>query len=228
MFPTEAGYGPPTTEDSVRRVNTVAAASQFAFRASPLLGRRAWNVYAAFVRSLHLPGDVAECGVFTGDTSAELTRYVEATRSDKTVHMFDSFTGLPPIITAEERACASGHALHEANFASSRRAVTARMGDLSRYKIHAGLFSETFTSFDRRLCFIHADADLYESTRDVIRLADRCLVAGGLVVFDDYENSDFPGVTLAVERHLETSRYRILRDSAFMQCFALKYAIEHS
>lgn len=205
-----------------RRSRVDAAAERHAFQASPLLGARAFNVYTAFVRSLDLPGDVAECGVFTGETSAELVRYLEAAGVDKTVHMFDAFEGLPPLITAEERALASGDALREANFRCDETGVETTMTGLSRYELHGGLFSDTFPSFDRRLCFIHADADLYESTVGVIELAERCLVPGGTIVFDDYESPFFPGVKLAVDRHVDPGRFEMISQPGTTQCFARK------
>ena len=50
------------------------------FPQSWLLGDRAPNVYSWFLKSLHLPGDVAECGVFTGETSRELVKHLEEER----------------------------------------------------------------------------------------------------------------------------------------------------
>ncbi len=47
------------------------------FASSEFLGPRAVNVYSWFLRSLHLPGDVAECGVFQGETSRELVKFLE-------------------------------------------------------------------------------------------------------------------------------------------------------
>ncbi len=195
----------------------------FAFSRSPLLGDRAEKVYEWFLRALVVEGDIAECGVFAGDTSYELTRYVEAMNIPKRVHMFDTFAGLPDIIKAQERGTAAGGPL-PGKFSCEASTVSVRMGSLTQYDLHPGLFSETLPRFDQRLCFIHADADLYESTLEIIRLADRCLVEDGVIVFDDYENSYYPGVSLAVQHALDPRRYTIVPSPESMQCYAIKNA----
>ncbi len=189
---------------------------------SSVLGRRAETVFSWLLRSLHLPGDVAECGIFRGETSREIVRYIEGTGIRKTVHMFDTFEGLPDTVTAEELATAAGHLLRKGQFACALEAVVDEMGPFSQYMTHKGLFSVTFQGFAGTLCFIHADADLYSSTIDIIRLADKCLVVGGTVVFDDYDNPETPGVRLAIERYLTPERYIITPSSSTMQCVATR------
>lgn len=189
---------------------------------SPLLGDRAPNVYERFVKSLLLPGDVAECGVYLGETSRELARYLDEHGIDKRLHMFDTFEGFPAIITDEERSLAEGDELGAGRFYGTLEAVFEQMSGAGRYEIHCGNFSDTFAAFSRPLCFIHADADLYQSTVEIIRLADRCLVPGGHIVFDDYDNPRFPGINLAIERHLSRESYLVTPSPATIQCFATK------
>lgn len=192
------------------------------FSRSPLLGDRAETVYKWFLTALHLEGDVAECGVCAGHTSYEFVHYLERMGIPKRVHMFDTFTGLPPIITEEERQHAAGGHLEPGRLSCSLGEVLVRMEPLGQYQIHPGLFSETFASFSGRLCFIHADADLYESTVEIIDLADRCLVPGGRIVFDDYDNPRYPGVSLAIRDRLDPARYTIIDSGDTLQCFAIR------
>lgn len=192
------------------------------FRYSPLLGERAKNVYAWFLQSIALPGDIAECGVSRGETSYEFVRYLEENHINKNLHMFDTFQGLPDIFTVEEVSLALGNELIPGNFACSIEAVVERMGSYGRYKTHKGLFKDTFSGFTDHLCFIHADADMYSSTLDIIELANRCLVPGGTIVFDDYDNAVTPGVKLAIQRHLCPNRYTLLPSPTSIQCFAIK------
>jgi O-methyltransferase len=194
--------------------------NQFSY--SPLLGKRAENVYAWFLKSLHLPGDTAECGVFRGETSRELVKYLEANAINKVLHMFDTFQGFPEVITTEEKAVARGDELKPGNYFGSLTTVLQNMESLLQYRIHEGIFSETLSAFSEPLCFIHADADLYESTVDIIQLADKCLVPGGHIVFDDYDNPHFPGINLAVERYLDPTSYIIESSPNSIQCFATR------
>lgn len=193
----------------------------FAFSRSPLLGDRAVKVYEWFLRALAADGDIAECGVFAGATSFEFTRYLETMKISKRVHLFDTFDGLPDIITDEERGTSEGGPL-PGKFSCNLSAVSAQMESFSQYEIHPGLFSETLPPFDQPLCFIHADADLYESTLEVIGLADRCLTKEGVVVFDDYDSPYYSGVRLAIEGALDPQRYTIIPSRETTQCYAIK------
>ena len=187
-----------------------------------LLGSRAKGVYDAFVQSLHFPGDVAECGVFAGETSRELIRFLEEMGIEKLVHLFDTFEGLPHLATPDERSVALGNELEPGMYRSSLDTVLDHLKGLSQYRIHQGIFSSTFPRFSESLCFIHADADLYDSTVDIIRLAHRCLVTGGRIVFDDFGDPQFPGVKWAVDRFLSPTDYLVKTSSEFTQCIAMR------
>lgn len=178
---------------------------------SPFLGDRAIVVYQRLLESFSVEGDVAECGVFRGDTSVELARIVHQSNADKKLHLFDTFSGLPDIATAEEQKLSGALEIQSGFFSASRETVLDRLGSIERVAIHEGRFAETFPGFSTPLCFVHADADLYASTCDIIDLLDRCLSPGGWVVFDDYGDPKFPGVQLAVDRHLDRRQYAIQR-----------------
>ena len=192
------------------------------FSVSPLLGQRAPYVYERCLESLHLTGDIAECGVAGGETSAELLRLLERQQNSKILHLFDTFEGLPDLATEEELAACVGTVLRKGNFAVSEQVVLKRLGTSSLYRIHKGAFSQTFSGFSRPLCFIHADADLYCSTVQIIELADRCLVRGGAVIFDDCRNPETPGVAMALTRHLDSGKYHMVTAPSGNQCFASK------
>ncbi len=196
-------------------------ASPFFVSQSPLLGDRAGKVYEWFLRSLGVEGDIAECGVFSGITSYEFARYIEAMRIPKCVHMFDTFRGIPDIVKSTERGTASGGPL-PGKFSCDLATVSAQMRSRTQYELHPGLFSTTFPQFKRKLCFIHADADLYESTIQIIKFADRCLSDGGVMVFDDYEHEYYPGVKLAIQDALDASRYKVIPSPESFQCFAVR------
>ena len=192
------------------------------FAHSRMLGARADAVYARFLRCLNVPGDVAECGVYEGETSHEMVKYLERHAIRKTVHLFDSFEGLPDLITPFERATTTWEGLAPGQFRSSLDIVLRRMGAARQYAIHRGLFAETFADFSEPLCFIHADADLYRSTVEIIELADRCLVRGGAIVFDDYGAPSFPGIRRAIEERLDRRRYATVASPETSQYFGTK------
>jgi len=185
-------------------------AIQLTLEASPLLGPRAAVVYAVFIVSLTLPGDAAECGVWEGHTAHEMGAVLKFAGVNKRLHLFDTFTGMPDIATPEELAIERPQEnwaqITPGSILGTEEIVRERMAGLP-YRLYRGLFSETFPSFDTPLCFIHADADLYASTVDIIRMADRLLVPQGYIVFDDYDSVMFPGVMRAVREYLDPGRY---------------------
>jgi O-methyltransferase len=192
------------------------------FKYSTLLGNRAKNVYKHFLESLNLPGDIAECGVYAGETSKELVKYLEENGINKILHMFDTFEGFPDIITEEEKILSTWEELGMGQYSCPVEDVIINMGTLTQYKIYKGLFSQTFPDFSEPLCFIHADADIYRSTIEIIHLADRLLVPGGYIIFDDYGNPRLPGVKLAIKRFLSNEKYDGKHLSNTIQYLAIK------
>lgn len=195
---------------------------------SPLLDeKRTRFLYAQLALAIDVPGDVAECGVYRGDTAAGMIRFLQTRRLAKVVHLFDCFEGLPPVRIALERDDANLELLRPGTFRASRQEVEERLTGLTQHVLHAGLFADVFPTFTSPLCFIHADADLYVSTAEVIDLADRCVMPGGRIVFDDYDDPAFPGVTMAVRTLLDRSRYRISVSGSTSQCVAVKKGPDH-
>jgi len=55
---------------------------------------RCFMIYQYAQQVTNLPGDVAEVGVYKGGTARLLAKTFE--RTGKTVHLFDTFSGMPP------------------------------------------------------------------------------------------------------------------------------------
>lgn len=200
-------------------------AEGFVFSTSEMLGQRAALVYQWFQQALDQPGDVAECGVYEGVTAENFARFLTARQIAKTVHLFDTFSGLPETITSEEYALSTWSDLAPGHYAASESTVRARLEGLQNTELHPGDFRTSFPSFDRALCFIHGDCDLYEGTCDIIALADRLLTPGGILVIDDYGNPRLPGVKLAVDRVLDPAGYDGERSPGTIQFVATKRAL---
>lgn len=201
-------------------------ARHYDFGASPWLMERAETVYRLFMMSLGMEGDVAECGVYQGHTSRNMVGFLECIGVPKVLHMFDSFQGLPGSMIDEERAVSKDGSdwadLGEGAMACSESAVRHFMRPYTRFEIHPGFFCETLPQFDGPLCFIHADADMYVSTVEIIQFADRVLVPGGVVVFDDYGSEHFPGVKIAVMQFLDLTQYEFYPIDGARQGMAIK------
>ena len=117
-------------------------------------------------------GLVLEFGVASGATINHLATSIAL--RERRVYGFNSFCGLP-----EPWARYSvGH------FACQPPAVAANVG------LVVGLFAETLPPFlaahAGNAALIHLDADLYSSTRTVLELLTPRIVAGTVIVLDEY------------------------------------------
>jgi len=125
-------------------------------------------------------GLVLEFGVEKGLSINRIAR-----RTPREVHGFDSFQGLPQ------------------RWAGTREGQGAfdRKGRLPKVeknvRLHVGWFDATLEKFlaaqapDATVAFLHIDCDIYDSTRVVFEHLDKRLVAGSVIVFDEYFN--YPG-----------------------------------
>jgi len=124
-----------------------------------------------------IQGLCCEFGVFEGESINYLARRAPALK----FFGFDSFEGLPEDWRPEIR---KGHF-------KSPRAFRTR----SNVTLVKGLFAETVPAFldshPGPVAFLHIDCDLYSSTRTVFELLAPRIVAGTVIVFDEFFN--YPG-----------------------------------
>lgn len=139
----------------------------------------------------HLPGDMAELGVYRGGSAFMLSELYP----NETLHLFDTFTGLP--FTEGPEHNPTGHNLNKGRFACDESDVQKLLAG-KRVEFHPGVFPESANGLED-LCFnfVHIDCDLYASAKSGIAWFWPRVVAGGIMYFDDY-GCDFTGVTDAV------------------------------
>ena len=158
-------------------------------------------VYAQFLTSLGQPGDVAEFGVFRGETSRAFCDALAERGSAKRVHLFDTFAGLPADGPEDGERNAVGI------YKATAEEVRATLRGCRNYQLHGGLIGTYVGVFAQPLCFAFVDVDLYQGTKDALAICDRVLVPGGRIVIDDYDRGSWPGVKPAVDRWLDPTRY---------------------
>lgn len=141
----------------------------------------------ALLETAGLPGDVAELGVYRGGAA----RLLALTAPTSTLHLFDTFAGIP------EDDAAEGGAHERGEFACDSAAVAAfvRSG-LAVY--HVGAFPGTAVD-GLRFRFAHVDGDTYQTTRAALEYFVPRLVPGGVIVFDDCDWPKCPGVRRAID-----------------------------
>jgi O-methyltransferase len=134
-----------------------------------------------------IPGDVVECGVYNGGTAAVLARIATRSRMGRMVWLFDSFKGMPEI-TERDGVDARKYVGQVLGTPEQVRELIQRAGaDLTRVRIIAGLFQDTFPKIQiPRIALLNIDADWYESVKLCLEKFYDPIVPGGFVSIDDY------------------------------------------
>jgi O-methyltransferase len=165
--------------------------------AETMLGlRQLDNMQACVVDVLrnNIPGDLVEAGVWRGGMTifmrALLRAYEGQSHQDRLrqVWVLDSFEGLPDIDKSRESF----------DWKAGDMAVSLEevKGNFARYgllddRVHflKGFFDRTLPQAPiSQIAILRIDADLYQSTLDVLNHLYPKLSAGGYAVFDDFQN----------------------------------------
>ncbi|MCX7397521.1 MAG: class I SAM-dependent methyltransferase [Planctomycetales bacterium] len=150
---------------------------------------------------LRLRGQTAECGVFTGVSSAVICEVLRDSYSDGERHWaFDSFAGLPEPTTSDGDAWNSGDLT--ANYATARQ----HLKEFPFCELVQGWIPEVLepcSEFPFR--FAHIDLDLYEPTAHALAFFYPRLVNGGIIVCDDYGFRTCPGARQAVDEFVQNT-----------------------
>jgi len=179
-------------------------------------------VAVRYVVDHRVDGAMVECGVWRGGSMQAVARtLLERGASDRDLHLFDTFEGMPPP-TDEDRRLA-GPAARELLERSPRTANVWAVADLEdvragmsrtgypgdRIRYHPGLVQDTLPSqAPERIALLRLDTDWYESTRhELAHLYDR-LTPGAVIIIDDYDY--WEGSRKAVDEFIAAGQHRLL------------------
>jgi O-methyltransferase len=175
----------------------------------------AYFIVQALSRCRDLPGDVCEFGVAQGETSALIANEI-VPYSDKRLHLFDSFKGLPDP-TAKDQLVDDIFQLGSMRAYAGRMSfpedmVRGRLDAISfpaqRYVIHRGFIERVIredTALPKEVCFAYVDFDFYEPIKVALGFLDRVIPSGATVIVDDYGFFS-AGVRTAVDEFVEAKR----------------------
>ena len=191
----------------------------------PVLVRRQWlKRFLAhielFQKTLYVPGDIAELGVFRGlglMTWANLLEAYCVGDRTKTVYGFDNWMGFTKFDSQDGAANAEAHKMlggfnPEPFHRELSDAIDLFDGDRfvpwkARVKLVDGQIEATVGKFVMenpgvRFSLIHFDCDLYAPTKAALEALWPKVSRGGVVLFDEYGIPDWPGETQAVDEFL--------------------------
>lgn len=146
-------------------------------------------------------GDIVELGCYVGTTSIHLQKI--ALQFGRTLHVYDSFEGLPPKTLQDSSP--AGLDFRAGELTASKKALITNFvkQNLPLPVIHKGWFSGLGdTDLPDQIAFAFLDGDFYQSIVDSFRVVWPRLRRDGFVLVHDYERTALPGVKRAVQQFL--------------------------
>jgi hypothetical protein len=209
-----------TSHISKHNISTLDVLKHF-----PVLIRRQWlKRFLAhielFQKTLSIPGDIAELGVFRGlglMTWANLLEAYCIGNRTKTVYGFDNWMGFTKFDVQDGEPNETAHkTLGGFNSSSFFQELSDAIGiydsdrfvpSKARVKLIDGQIENTIGKFidenpGVRFSLIHFDCDLYAPTHVALQIMWPLLSRGGVILFDEYGIHDWPGETKAVDEFL--------------------------
>lgn len=170
-----------------------------------------------------IAGEVVECGVWRGGSMQAVARtLLELGATDRELHLFDTFEGMPPPTEADRRI--RGGPTAQELLASQPpsglvwaiasledvRAGMERVGyPAQRVHYHPGRVEQTIPGeAPGRIALLRLDTDWYESTRHELEHLYERLTPGGVLIIDDYDY--WEGSRRAVDEFVEATGARLL------------------
>ena len=139
-------------------------------------------------------GEFWECGVYNGGTASIISKIVP---KDRQIKLFDSFEGLPAA-----HAHDNFHKQGDFNDVNYQRVVDY-FASHDNVEIKKGFVPDTFAGLDNSvIAFCHLDLDLYEGYKATLEFVWPRLVAGGIILFDDYHAPTCLGAKRAVDEFI--------------------------
>lgn len=147
----------------------------------------------------HIPGDIAECGVYIGESSFLMLDAMKDT--DKHFFGFDSFEGLSKPGNFDKVTHKHSFQWKQNDLSVPEQLARNNLQPFQdRFTIYKGWIPERFNEVDdKTFCLVHIDVDLYQPTLESIDFFWDKMSVGGALVCDDYGFETCPGARKAMD-----------------------------
>lgn len=174
-----------------------------------------------------LDGEYAECGCWKGHSAYLICKTLARDGYSKIFHIFDSFEGLSEKLPVDKNILVEQTPdeikAERLRYAATEERVRKTLSDFNFVKLYKGWIPERFDEVkDLSFAFVHLDVDLYQPVLDSLKFFFPRLLKGGVIVFDDYGYSDFPGFKKAIDEFLSYNDCELFYEVPIGGCFLIK------
>jgi|TARA_B100000315_G_scaffold245396_1_gene271212 hypothetical protein len=162
--------------------------------------------YELYKKTVNLPGDIIECGVFKGASLIRLASFrdlLESTYSRKIIG-FDTFEKLPSTNYYDDIQVLNKFIDEAGDKCISIEELTRTLHrkGLKNIELIKGDINITIPEYVKKcpslkIALLHIDTDVYEPAVTILEYLYEKIVREGIIMFDDY--GTFPGETKAVD-----------------------------
>lgn len=183
--------------------------------------------YEIFKKILNVHGNIIECGVHQGGglmTWAILSSMFEPINHIRKIVGFDTFSGFPELTNediVEENNSARVGGLAVNSFQDIKTAIELYdsfrpLGHINKIELVKGDASVTIEKYlsdnpHLVVSLLYLDFDIYKPTKRAIELLLPRMPKGSIIAFDELNNKDWPGETLAVMETIGINNIKIER-----------------
>jgi len=172
----------------------------------------AYQIYMAVKKTEKIKGDIAEVGVYRGGSA----KLICETTTKKTVHLFDTFEGLPDLGESD-----SGRQFNKGEYLAPLAYVKKCLRQYRRVHFYKGYFPGTSAPVkNKKFSFVHLDVDIYESTLGSLAFFYPRMSRGGVIISHDYPGST--GVKKAFDEFFADKPEIIIEVPVCDQCIVVK------
>lgn len=178
-----------------------------------------------FKKQIGIKGSIVECGVHQGGgllAWGKLSSIYEPHNYHREVIGFDTFEGFPSVSKQKDKSKGA----YKKNFSEKVDIIddielVSRFLDSERsiknkkkIKLVKGDANNTIPKFIEKnphilISLLYLDFDIYQPTKTALKYFYSRIPKGGIIAFDELNNSDWPGETLAVLEELNLKKHKI-------------------
>jgi O-methyltransferase len=160
---------------------------------------RKFVLYSISKSIVNISGDIAECGVYRGESSFLMLKANENT--DKRLYGFDSFEGLSKPDRNDKVNNDYTFKWKENDLSISKDIAFNNLNKFeNRFELYKGWIPSRFNQVEKnRFSIVHIDVDLFQPTLDSIEFFWKRLNIGGVIICDDYGFETCPGARKAMD-----------------------------